>query len=275
MLSAPANHLTSMDNSSQHGASASSWNDRQTAFTLIELLVVIAIIAILAALLLPTLSQAKGKAQTARCVSNVRQLSTAWFLYTDDNDDRLVNNHGKPETTAKRNTWANNVQDWTAGDDNFNNVYLTDSLLGPYAGRSADVFKCPSDRTDRIRSMSMNAMVGDPGVLTNQFNPDYQQFFTSASIVNAANTFVFLDEHPDTINDGFFMNRLDDYQWGNLPASYHNGAAVFSFADGHMETHRWIVGGTIRPPIQGAAAGASASPPDDFDWLKERTSVKK
>jgi len=275
MPSAPVNHLTPVDKPTQLGASASLRSGRLAAFTLIELLVVIAIIAILASLLLPALSQAKGKAQTARCVSNVRQLSTAWFLYTDDNDDRLVNNHGKPETSAKRNTWANNVEDWTSSDDNFNPIYLTDSLLGPYTGRSAAVFKCPSDKTDRIRSMAMNAMVGDPGVLTNQFNPDYVQFFTSGSIVNAANTFVFLDEHPDTINDGFFVNRLNVYQWGNLPASYHNGATAFSFADGHMETHRWRVSGTIRPPIQGAAAGASASPPDDFDWLKERTSVKR
>jgi prepilin-type N-terminal cleavage/methylation domain-containing protein/prepilin-type processing-associated H-X9-DG protein len=256
-------------------ASLSRRRRRRAAFTLIELLVVIAIIAILASLLLPALSQAKGKAQTARCSSNVRQLSNAWFLYTEENDDRLVNNHGKPETTAKRNTWANNVQDWSNSDDNFNPIYVTDSLLGPYAGRSAEVFKCPSDRTDRIRSMAMNSLVGDPGELTNRFNPDYVQFFTSASIPIPANIFVFMDEHPDTINDGFFMNRLDDYQWGNLPGSYHNGAAVLSFADGHMETHRWKVGGTIRPPFQGAAAGASASPPDDFDWLKQRTSVRK
>jgi len=275
MPAATVNHPTPVHSQTQHGVSASPQCECRAAFTLIELLVVIAIIAILASLLLPALSQAKGRAQTAKCVSNVRQLSTAWFLYTDDNDDRLVNNHGKPETAAKRNTWANNVEDWTSSDDNFNPIYVTDSLLGPYTGRSVEVFKCPSDRTDRIRSMSMNAMVGDPGVLTNQFNPDYVQFFTSGSIQNPANIFVFLDEHPDTINDGFFVNRLGTYQWGNLPASYHNGATAFSFADGHMETHRWRVGGTIRPPLQGAAAGASASPGDDFDWLKERTSVKK
>ncbi len=257
-------------------ATTSRRHGGSSAFTLIELLVVIAIIAILASLLLPALSQAKGKAQTALCVSNVRQLTTAWFLYTEDNDDRLVNNHGKPETALRHNTWANNVQDWGSSDDNFNPIFLTDSLLGPYTGRSADVFKCPSDKSGRIRSMAMNSLVGDPGELTNQFNPDYVQFFTAASIPDPSKIFVFLDEHPDTINDGFFMNRLDDYKWGNLPGSYHNGACDFSFADGHIETHRWVVAETVRPPVQGGAAGPIvASPPTDFDWLKERSSVRK
>ena len=106
-------------------------------------------------------------------MSNIRQLNTGWFIYADENDDRLVNNHGKPETAARRQTWANNVQDWTSSDENTNEVYLTDSLLGPYVSRSAAVFKCPSDRTPsdngpRIRSVAMNSMVGDPGELTSR-----------------------------------------------------------------------------------------------------------
>src|ERR1017187_5779544 len=82
------------------------------AFTLIELLVVVAIIGILAALLLPVLSKSKAKAEAVTCSNNLQQLTLAWILYSEDNGDLLVNNHGVPETLARRQTWANNVQDW-------------------------------------------------------------------------------------------------------------------------------------------------------------------
>ena len=251
------------------------------AFTLVELLVVIAVIAILASLLLPALGKSKMKAEGITCASNIKQLSLAWQLYADESADLLVNNHGVPETLARRDTWANNVQDWVDGEDNTNLIYLSDSKLGPFANRSTRIYKCPSDREpaangQRIRTMSMNAMVGNPGELTNRFNPLYVQFYKNAEVPNPSAVFVFLDEHCDTLNDGFFVNRLEDYSWGNVPGSYHNGAVNLSFVDGHLESHRWIVPDTVRAPHQGAARGGfPAVPPTDFDWLKVRTSVKK
>jgi prepilin-type N-terminal cleavage/methylation domain-containing protein/prepilin-type processing-associated H-X9-DG protein len=253
----------------------------KNGFSLIELLVVIAIIAILAALLLPALSKSKAAAEGITCNNNIKQLSLAWFLYASENGDLLVNNYGKPQTVSTRNTWANNVEDWSNSDDNTNLIYVTQTLFSPYDNRSAGIFKCPSDRAPaangpRIRSVSMNSMVGDPGDLVDHFNPLYVQFFKMKSILNPSGIFVFLDEHCDTINDGFFVNRLEDYQWGNMPGSYHNGGLSLSFADGHVETHRWLVAGTVRPPVQGGVGGAlAATPPTDFEWLKQRTSYKK
>lgn len=256
-------------------------NARYNGFTLIEVLVVIAIVALLGAMLLPALSRSKSKAQSMACLNNLKQLNVAWGLYADENADLLVNNHGVPETLSRRQTWANNVQDWEASDDNTNILLLTGAKLGPYSGRSAAVFKCPSDREPapngaHIRSMAMNAMVGNPGELTNRFNPAYEQYFKAVQMTSPALTFVFLDEHADTLNDGFFANDLEGTAWGNLPASYHNGGGSFSFADGHSESKKWQSPSTIRPVTRSRPGGATAAqPPADFQWVKERTSTRK
>jgi prepilin-type N-terminal cleavage/methylation domain-containing protein/prepilin-type processing-associated H-X9-DG protein len=251
------------------------------AFTLIELLVVIAIIAILAGMLLPALSKAKAKAQGIACLGNARQLQTAFQLYADDAQDHYVHNHGIDETRERRDSWVNNVQDWGTTDDNTNITLLTTAKLGAYVGNSAAVYRCPGDKSraqngPRIRSYSLNSLVGDPGGLTNRYNPGYIQFFKSSDVVTPSQIFTFIDEHPDSINDGFFLNRLEETTWGNLPASYHNGSGTLTFVDGHAESHRWVVATTLRPPEKGAVSGTKllTDPPADWEWLKARTSVR-
>ena len=272
-----------------------------SGFTLIELLVVIALIAVLAGLLFPALAKARSRAQAITCLNNARQLLTAWHLYATDHGDRLPYNLGgvpragavSPRTDLN---WVNNILYWNVeNSDNTNTATLTEASLGSYVGKNARVYHCPSDTalsarqrsagwTQRVRSYSMNAMVGNAGELSNsgvnRNNPDYVQFFSVTSIPRPTAIFVFLDEHPDSIDDGYFLNKYvkDSYEWIDLPASYHAGAASFAFADGHSELHRWKNQTTKQPPYPGAVnfplkiAKREAA---DYYWVINRMSVDR
>jgi prepilin-type N-terminal cleavage/methylation domain-containing protein/prepilin-type processing-associated H-X9-DG protein len=274
----------------------SSRSFSQAGFTLVELLVVIAIVAILASLLLPSLAKAKAKAQSVVCLNNQKQLGIAWVLYSHDNNDRLPYNFGITEikdllAQGLNINWSSSLMNWELNPENTNIVLNTKAALGSYVAENARVFKCPSDKvlsaeqkeagwSERSRSYSMNAMVGDAGEFTRQGsnvnNPHYHQYLKASEFQNTTSIFVFIEEHPHTLNDGYFLNKAYPAFWNDLPASYHNGTANLIFGDGHAESKKWVRASTrlpARPDVARFPVKIEQDDRQDFDWLMQRTST--
>lgn len=267
------------------------------AFTLLELLVVIAIMAALVALLLPALNGARERGRGAYCLNNLRELGLALQIYADDHDDALPYNMGADgihKTVAAQEylNWANDVMSWDLEPENTNTMLLAIGGLGPYVAGVPKVFKCPSDNVlstvqkkagwrERVRTYSMNAMLGNAGEFmkgaVNTNNPGYRQFLRMGDVPEPSRIFAFVEEHPDSIDDGYFINKFYSHEWIDLPASFHNGGANFAYADGHAEARRWRCSSTMPAPRPDAADLPFTIPANqrgDFYWLLSHTSVE-
>jgi prepilin-type N-terminal cleavage/methylation domain-containing protein/prepilin-type processing-associated H-X9-DG protein len=268
------------------------------AFTLLELLVVIAIIAILAALLLPVLSKAKQSAWKSTCQNNLRQLQLSWTMYADDHGEYLPRNAAGLDAgkTIENPCWVAGTMwlDDDAGQDltESTNVdllvgekYAAFGSIGGYV-KNAAVYHCPGDRSTvnflgtvlpRVRSVSINGYMG-----AKQQEAEFREFTRMQDIITPgpSEVWVFMDEREDSVNDGLFaIDARAHYAIVDYPTSCHNGGSCLTFADGHVDYHKWIEPTTNPPLVRGQRlpCGSKPTSPNDHDleWLIAHTTSLK
>jgi prepilin-type processing-associated H-X9-DG protein len=261
-------------------------------FTAVDLLVAIVTVVTLAATFLPALAKSQTKSRGPQCLYNHKQLSLAWNLYALDNNTRICRTAGldslvssvSPTKNYPLNQWCMGTMDyapsWT------NKALIMDSLLFKFVG-NVDSYRCPQDPSSiqgnvikvhegsglaRARSVSMNMWMNP----INSWSLDsrdgaypVKNFRVLANVTRPGLTFLTVDENPQTINDGWFNCDPRNSSWTDIPATFHDGAAAMSFADGHSEMRKWT-----DPAVFGSGAQFGARPQDngsDLKWLQNRS----
>lgn len=227
-----------------------SLNTPRLAFTLIELLVVIAIIAILAAILFPVFAQAREKGRQTTCLSNGRQIGTAFLMYAQDYDESLVlTSFSSDPTVGTSNSWTNRCQ--------------------PYI-KNRGVFRCPSDQSTNWVETDADTLTAPTtkkrmtSYLLNAYMAGSQPWGKLAAIKSPASV-IYVSEADEKINprDHFhpfnwngnletptpnplfsaFMNGITwdpiRQQTVELALTRHNGGFNSVYLDGHCKWNRW------------------------------------
>ncbi len=264
--------------------------DATAGFSRIELLTLLLSLFALALVARPVWGEGSASRRLL-CLENFRRLASAWLLYADDNSGKFVGSyHGAamPSPTATVRPWASGWLDWTTSPDNTNATYLVTPRyagLAVYLNADVTLFKCPADDflsppqrlhswVARVRSYSMNIGMGAGNAESGPWGSSLLHVTGISDF--GRNTpqrlFVFVEEHPDSINDAAFFAPISPSAVFDLPAAQHEGGCWFSFADGHAERRLWQTPGFKRSVSYGYPGGqivGTGNP--DVQWLLDHT----
>ncbi len=245
------------------------------------------LIVILVSLLLPAVARAKAHGKRVKCINNQKQLAMTWLLYASDNADSLPSNGLNDPPNPNRKLWVQgNFFDPNA---NRTNLYVLNPAYALFANyiKSPEIYVCATDRQvvkiggveyPKVRSYSMNVYLGWLGPWDWRLPTGYRVFLKQSQIVRPPPTdvFLFMDVNPDSICWPYFGVYMNSDQFFNFPGSPHRARGVISFADGHVETHRWTDQRTITAYSSDYHGHRESSPSNkDIAWLREHTTVKQ
>jgi len=243
---------------------------KSRGFTLIELLVVIAIIAVLLAILMPALHRVREQGKRAVCLSNLRELTLAWILYADENDDKLVN--GAAGFSNANMSWGDHRNelawvDAVSSDWDTQLQGIRDGALWPYL-KNVKIYRCPTGRRGEALTyaimFSMNAVCH-----TEVQGVKGAHIKIRSEIRNPAPPYriVFIDEGWMT-PDAYAVNYTTE-QWWDDPPVRHGDGTTLSFADGSADHWKWKGVDTIKRARSQEVGHSGNWTPETYDGFQD------
>ena len=224
---------------------------KKKAFTLIELIVVISIIVLLISILVPAIAMVKNKARVLICQTNMKQLVSAWQMYSDTNNNDLCisinyqpmwgEHYDYPEAWA----WA----PWEVNGDEPASLPATQEEKQEGVKRGSlyhfpqmtKVYHCPGDKSlaNHYRSYSIpDCLNGTYAYL--EPSATWKILKKITNIRNPSEAYVFLEENdPGDYNMDSWCLDPDSIYWWDPISIWHGRTATFAFADGHSMSRKW------------------------------------
>lgn len=215
---------------------------RHRGFTLIELLVVIAVISLLMAILMPALKAAREQGKRGVCLSNLKQLTLAWVMYTYDNDGKIPYSdvwwswRYSPPVGPCWTEWYDKPGHLLGRDPKKSDWYkgLKEGSLWQYC-KSEKLYKCPNgSRNEYLTYTIADSMNG--GCFWDEYTPELK-ITNIHQIRETSGRMVFVGESP--VSTGTWGVLYSKEAWYDVPPKLHSKGTTFSFADGHSEFWKW------------------------------------